>query len=974
MKTLRRFFKRLSSWATARKDEERLRAEIEAHIALQTDENIRAGLSTEEARREAVWKFGPIEAVKESYWEQRGLPSMETLIQDTRYALRRLRMAPAFTIATVLTLALGIGATTSIFTLVHAVLLKSLPVANPAELVRLGKEARCCYWGGYDQVKEFSLASYDLYKYFRKNTKEFGELAAFSASTHLLGVRRAGGTEPAQSFPGEYVSGNYFATFGINAYAGRLLTGVDDRPGAPEVAVMSHRLWQQKFGSDSSVIGDVFTFDNKPFTVVGIAPPGFFGDTLRNNPPDVFIPLNTSLVADDLHDQGLAWLDLIGRMRPGALRASIEAAMRVELKQWLLSHWGDMNANARANLPDQTLYLSPGGAGITSMREEYEHWLQILMAVTGFVLLIVCANVASLMLVRGMERRRQTSLSIALGAPTARVVRQPLIESILLSLCGGAAGLGIAFAGTSLILRFAFPSLRGLAEIPISATPSLAVLLFALGISVIVGAAFGIAPAWMATRVDPIEALRGASRSTARTGSFPRKMLVVVQAALSLVLLTVSGLLTAALHRLETQDFGFDQDRRIIAHMDPRLGGYRPGQLTPLFDRIHDSIARIPGVESVALCMYSPLNGNNWGANVWVDGQPPPGPKEDTFASMDRTTAAYFDAVGNPILRGRGIKEQDTAESRHVAVVNEAFARRFFGSQDPVGKHFGRLESQSSRLYEIVGVAKDARYLTFSLDKPVSPVFFLPGVQHDVPDNDPGSHYLQDIVIVTRPGVNLLVVQLTQAMASVDPNLPLIWIRPLSEQVANLFRQQRLIARLTSFFGILSLVLVCIGIYGVTAYNAGARVTEIGVRMALGASRRDAVAIILRGAFGLIVLGLVLGLPLTFAAGRFLGNQLYGMNPYNPFVVLTAVGALGLSAFLASLIPALRASRISPVEALRAEQGNCGQRDAGGPRRPGTPQTRVSDGRLKSVKSRDRERRWITRDKSVRVPRSHLAE
>jgi predicted permease len=917
MRTLRRFFKRLSSWASARRDEERLRAEIEAHIALQAEENIRAGLSAEEARREAVWKFGPVEAVKESYRQQRGLPLMETLIQDTRYALRRLRAAPAFTIATVLTLALGIGATTSVFTLVHAVLLRSLPVANPAELVRLGKEARCCYWNAYDQSNEYALASYDLYKYFRDNTKDLAGLSAFSASTHLLGVRH--GAEPAQSYPGEYVSGNYFATFGLHAYAGRVLTRADDRPGAPEVAVMSYRLWQERFGADPSVIGGAFTFDNKPFTVVGIVPPGFFGDTLRTNPPDFFIPLNTSLVADDLNNPEEAWLDLIGRMKPGATGAPAEAEMRVELKQWLLSHWGDMNANARANLSDQKLYLSPGGAGITSMREDYEHWLKILMTASGFVLLIVCANVANLMLVRGMERRRQTSLSIALGARTARVVRQPLIESILLSLCGGVAGLGIAFAGTSLILHFAFPSLRGLGEIPISASPSLVVLLFALGISVIVGAAFGMAPAWMATRVDPIEALRGASRSTARTGSLSRKMLVAAQAALSLVLLAASGLLTAALHRLETQDFGFDTDRRTIAHMDPRLGGYHPADLALLFDRIRDSFARIPGVESVALSMYSPLNGNNWGTNVWVDGQPPPGPKDDNFTSMDRTTAGYFEAIGNPILRGRGITEQDTAESRHIAVVNEAFARRFFRGQDPVGKHFGRLESQSSRLYEVVGVAKDARYLTLNLDKPVSPMFFLPGVQHDVPDNDPGSHYLQDIVIVTKPGVNLPVARLTQAMAAVDPNLPLISIRPLSGQVGNMFRQQRLIARLTSFFGILSLVLACIGMYGLTAYNAGSRVTEIGVRMALGASRRDAVAMILRGPFGLIVVGLVLGLPLTFAAGRFLGHQLYGSNPYDPFVLATAVAALGLSAFVASLIPALRVSRVSPAEALRAE-------------------------------------------------------
>lgn len=919
MRILRRFFKRLMSWTSARKDEERMRLEIEAHIALQTEENMRAGLPAEVARREAVLKFGPVEAVKESYREQRGLPSLDTLIQDTRYALRRLRKAPAFSIAVILTLALGIGATTSIFTLVHAVLLKSLPVANPSELVRLGKEARCCYWNAYDQPTEHSLVSYDLYKYFRDNSRGFAELAAFCARPHLLGVRRTGHPEPAQSYPGEYVSWNYFATFGINAYAGRVFTEADDRPGAPEVAVMSYRLWQQRFGGDASVIGGVFTIDNKPFTIVGITPPEFFGDTLRNNPPDFFIPMNTSLVADNVGDQELAWLNVIGRMKPGASRTSIEAEMRLELKQWLLSQWGEMEANARANFPNQTVYLRPGGAGITSMREQYDHWLHILMAVSGFVLLIVCANVANLMLVRGMERRPQTSLSIALGARTARVVRLPLIESILLSLCGGGAGLGIAYACTSVILHFAFPSLPGLAEIPINASPSLAVFLFALGISLIVGIAFGIAPAWMATRVDPMEALRGTNRSTARSGSGSRKTLVVVQAALSLVLLVLSGLLTAALHRLETQDFGFKQERRLIAHMDASLGGYRPAQITPLFAGIHDAVAKIPGVESVALCMFSPLSGSDWGTNVWVDGQPPPGSPEDNTSSMNRVTAGYFEAIGNPILRGRGITEQDTAESLHVAVVNESFARKYFGNQDPVGKHFGRIESQSSRLYEVVGVAKDARHATYDLDKPVQPLIFLPAVQYDVPNNDPGSHYLDDIVIVTKPGVNLSVAQLTQAMASVDPNLPLIWVRPLSEQVSSVFRQQRLIARLASFFGILSLVLACIGMYGVTAYNAGSRVTEIGVRMALGASRPEAAALILRGALALILVGLILGLPLTFAAGRFLGSQLYGLNPYDPHVVLTAVAALALSAFLASLIPALKASRISPAEALRRE-------------------------------------------------------
>jgi predicted permease len=589
--------------------------------------------------------------------------------------------------------------------------------------------------------------------------------------------------------------------------------------------------------------------------------------------------------------------------------------MRVELKQWLRAHWGEMDANARAVFSDQTLYLMPGGAGITSMREQYEHWLQILMMVSGFVLLIVCANVANLMLVRGMERRRQTSLSIALGARPYRVISQTLTESLLLSLFGGAAGLGLAFGCTRLILHFTFAS----SAVPISASPSIPVLLFALAVSLLTGIVFGIAPAWMATRVDPIEALRGAGRSTARTGSFSRKTLVVLQTAFSLALLTSSGLLTAALYSLEHQDFGFQQDSRVITKIDPRLAGYRRDQLTPLYQRIHDSFAAMPGVSAVAVCSYSPLTGNNWGSNVWMDGRPAPGPKEDSFAWMDRVTADFLDVVGSPIVRGRGITGEDTATSRHVAVVNQAFARKYFKNEDPIGKYFGRLESRTSRLYEIVGIAKDARYMTFKLDKPIDPLYFLPEAQHELPETDPGSHFLHDIVIVTRPGVSLSVAQVTQAMAAVDPNLPVISIRPLSEQVTGVFRQQRLIARITSLFGILSLLLAGIGMYGVTAYNAGCRTTEIGVRMALGANRSDAVRLILGGAFWLIICGIAVGMPLAFAAGRFLGNQLYGVNPFSLPVTFVAVAALGLSALVASLVPALRTSRISPVEALRAE-------------------------------------------------------
>jgi predicted permease len=928
MRALRRFLQRSSAWARRCGDERRLQAEIEAHLAMQTADNLRAGLSPVEARRQAVLKFGGVEAMREGYRDQKGLPLVETLIQDTRYALRRLRLAPAFTFTTVLTLALGIGATTSIFTLVYAVMLKSLAVANPNELFRLGKEAWCCYSNGYSQDKGFSLVSYDLYKYLRDKTKGFSELAAFSQVEPNFGVRREGVSEVAQGYPGEFVSGNYFAMFGVNAYAGRTLSAKDDVANAPPVVVMSYRLWQQRYGSDPSVIGSVFDLDEKPFTVVGITPPGFFGDQLRNSPPDFFLPLNTEPVIEadaDLNKYSLHWLDVIGRIRPGVTPGSLEAGMRVELKQWLRSHWGEMSADDRIKFPEQTLFLRPGGGGITSMRQEYEHWLQILMLAAGFVLLIVCANVANLMLVRGMERRRQTSLSMALGAQVPRLMRQALTESVLLAMVGGAAGLAIAFAGTRLILHFAFPPVSGIAGIPVSASPSMPVLLFAFGVSLITGLAFGVGPAWMTTRVDPIEALRGASRSTARTGSGARKTLVVCQAALSLALLSAAGLLTAALHSLQNQNLGIVLERRIVMNIEPRLAGYGYEQLTPLYRRIRDSLSSIPGISAVALCTYSPQNGNQWGGFVWVDGHPAPGPHEDISASWDRITAGYFEATGNPIIRGRGISEQDTATSRHVAVVNEAFAHKFFKNEDPIGKYFGRIGIGSQRQYEIVGVVKNIRNVKDNLDKPVGPFYFLPEAQHDIAADgggkevSPGSHFLHDIVIVTRPGTNFSDAQLRQAIGSIDPNLPVLAIRTLKEQVAVQFTQQNLIARLTSLFGVLSLVLSSIGLYGVTAYNVGRRINEIGVRLALGADRGNIVSLILRGAFALILFGLVIGLPLSFAAGRVLGNQLYGMNPYNPVVTFVAIGALAFAALAASLIPAFRASFISPVEALRVE-------------------------------------------------------
>jgi predicted permease len=919
MRALKRFFRRCTWWTAAARDEESLRAEIEQHIALQTAENLRAGLSPVEARRQALLKFGNVEAIKAVYRDERGLPIIETLIQDTRHAFRRLRLAPVFTIVTVLTLAFGIGATTSIFTLVHAVLLKSLPVKDPATLYRLGKESHCCYIAGFSQQDEWSIVSYDLYTHLRDHTRGFAELTAFEDSTPILGVRRPGSSDPAESYPGEFVAGNYFTTFGIGAYAGRLLAPADDQPSAPPVAVMSYRLWQDRYTSDPTIIGAVLNLDDKPFTIVGIAPAGFFGDSLRNPSPDFFMPLNTEPVIDveaDLRLPFQHWLELMGRIQPGADPRSIEAEMRVNLKQWLLSHWSDMGASDRAKFPEQTLNLAPGGAGIASMRERYQLWLQILMVASAFVLLVVCANVANLMLVRGLERRRDNSLSVALGAPISRVMREPLLESLLLSFFGGAAGLAIEFAATRVILRLAFPSIPGQSGVPIDASPSIPVLLFALGVSVVTGLIFGITPAWMAARVDPIEALRGSSRATPRAGSRSRQSLVVMQTALSLVLLTTAGLLTAAFARLENQNFGFDQDNRLVATINPRLAGYQPDQLHLLYQRIRESIGNIPGVASVSLSLYSPPGGG-WRSGVWVDGHPDPGPKEDSTSSWNSVTTGYFESVSTPVLQGRSFSEQDTADSPKVTVVNESFARRYFHGEDPIGKYFGA-RSTMRRAFQIIGVVRDARYFTRGIDQPTGPMYFTPEAQADY-THSAGALFLHDIVIVSRPGAGTSPASVTQAMAAVNSNLPVISIYTMRDQVAGKFTQPRLIARLTSFFGILSLLLAYIGLYGVTAYNAGARTSEIGVRMALGADRADIVRLVLKGSFALIFWGLLIGIPLTLAASRYLSSQLYGASPYDPVVFLSAIGALVLSVLVASVIPAFRASLITPLAALRAE-------------------------------------------------------
>lgn len=846
------------------------------------------------------------------------------ILDDIRYAMRQFAHAPGFTATAILTLALGIGATTAIFTLVHAVLLRSLPVAKPSELYRVGDVENCCVNGGLQD--DWSLFSYDKYKTFRDNTPGFSELAAFQSGRGLIGARRAGSNQPAQSLLIQYVSGNYFSMFGIGAYDGRVFTQADDRQGADPVAVMSYRTWQEKYGKDLSVVGSSFVFNGHPFTVIGVAPPRFYGDRMESSPA-FWLPLNTEPLIDGtsniLQFPQQDWLDLIGRIAPGTDPKKLEAQLQVELKQWLLSPVSKLEQREQGLVPKQTLHLSPGGAGVQMMRDEYQSGLHLLMWVTAFVLLIACANVANLMLVRAASRRQHTAVRTALGATRSRQIMQVLTESTFLALVGGIVGVGLAFWCTRLILRLAFHD----QHVSISATPSLPVLAFTFGISLLTGILFGVAPAWLMAHADPADALRGAYRSTQHSGGWTQRALVVTQAALSLVLLCAAGLLTQSLRNMEHQNFGFQTANRYIFHLDPDMAGFKADQLLPLYRQLHENLAAIPGVNQVSFTLYTPMEGNNWSETVYIEGQPlPPPDSNENNASWVRASDGYFESIGTRILKGRGITDQDTATANRVAVVNETFAKHFFKDGDAIGKHFGDLDPKYAASFEIVGVTEDTQY--WEPTSKIRPMFFLPQAQWrpHVANEDPRfqafedrSHFLNSAVLMTRGAVPGLEQQVRQALSQLSPDLALIDFKSFAQQVDGNFSQSDMLAKLTSLFGVLALVLASVGLYGVTAYSVERRTSEIGIRMALGADRLNVLKLVLRSAFLQIAAGLVIGVPATILAGYAMSAQLFGVKPYAPGILLVTTLVLTAAALIATLLPARKAATLEPIRALRTE-------------------------------------------------------
>jgi predicted permease len=830
----------------------------------------------------------------------------------------------------VLTLGLGIGATTAIFTLVQQVMLKSLPVTKPSELYRIGKTIHCCGWGGYTQEDDFSIFSWDLYKHFRDNTPQFVDLAALQGGNQELGVRRAGSQQPVDTRNSQFVSGNFFQTFGVGAWMGRVLTPADDVEGAPPVAVMSYRVWKEKYGGDPSVVGAVYQIDEHPFTVVGVAAPGFFGAKLAGwGMPDFWIPVTTEPLLNGpttrLKQPSQHWLDVIGRVKPGTDPKQLEAQLRVELHDWQASHVAEMVPQEKEIWQQQKLYLSPGGAGVDDMREQYEEGLTLLLAAAGCVLLVACANIANLLLARGLKNRQQTSVRIALGASRGRLVRKALVESVTLGVVGGAVGIGVAYAGTRLMVHLAFEIASSSNYVPIEATPSLPVLLFTLGIAVLTGVLFGIAPAWMTSHAEPVEALRGARGSTGTKARWPQKALVITQAAMSLVLLSAAAMLGQSLRNLEHQNYGFQMQGRYVAWIDPQVANLKPEELDPLFREIQTRLCAIPGVRKVSSELYAPMSGDSWNTGVHLEGKPEPDAKSDYGAMWLRVTPGFFETLGNPILMGRPILDSDTGSTRNVAVVNEAFAKRFFKGENPIGRHFGPDKAKYAGMYEIVGVAGDMRYNSYGMKDPPRPMFFLAEAQSapfkdaDEIEGEVWSHYLYNVVLWAPGNPANLEAQVRSALGEIDPNLVLATVDPYQHLLDAAFAQQNMIATLTLLFGGLALVLAAVGLYGVTAYTVEQRTSEIGVRMALGADRSNVVKMVLRGAFRQVGVGLLIGIPAAIGAGKLIADQLFGVKAWDPMMLGGATLLLGLAALVAALVPAQRAAGLDPVVALRAE-------------------------------------------------------
>jgi predicted permease len=893
--------------------------ELRFHFESQVADKVASGIAESEARRLTRIEFGGIAQIKEDCRERRGTMGFESLLQDVRYALRQLVKAPAFTITAVLTLALGIGANAAIFTLVNSVLLKNLPVADPGALVRIGDQDQCCARSTASADGDYSIFSTYMYKEFKKYP-EFENLAAMQSGFKYRDIiaRKEGSRNLARSAMGEFVSGNYFSVFGLQPAAGRLLADSDGATGAPNTAVMSYETWQRDYNSDPAIVGSTFWVNTKPVTIVGVAPKGFYGDRLASAPPNLYLPIHSmpAMLGDGYVDSDTAWLYLVGRLKPGVAWEPLQQKLSAQLKNYYSTSKVYSSAHDRPLLDRLHVVLTPAAGGIQDMQLAYGERLRLLMWIAGLVLLIACANIANLLLVRGMRRMGEMSVRTALGARRGRIVRQLLTESVVLALLSGVAALAVSYGGARMLLALEF---TGGEHVPIHASPSWQVLAFALGISIVTGVLFGVAPAWICAHAEPADALRSGTRTTAGGATFLQRSLVVVQAAFSLVLLVGAGLFTQSLNKLESTDMKLDATNRYVIQVNPQAAGFSLAQLEALARTMEERFHAVPGVVKVGLSTYTPMESNNEDWGVQIQGQPW---LRRQGASLVKANADYFDAVGTHVLMGRGIEPKDTATAPLVAVVNQAFVKTFFKpGENPIGHRFGPPGPVSPGDYEIVGVVEDTAYTSVKWKDHA--MYFVPLMQHPAVASanvDPNYDvYIGRILLETaRPMADMETVA-RRTLAGINPNLSVIKFQTFEAQIGDQFTSERMLSRLTLLFGALALLLASIGLYGVTAYAVARRTQEIGIRMALGARRTRVVGMVMRDAFHQTALGLVIGIPVSIVCVRFVKTQLYEITGVSAVAMAGAIATLAIAACIAALVPARRAASIDPVKALRTE-------------------------------------------------------
>lgn len=916
MRPLRSFFSRLKALPMSGRHDADLARELEAHIQMLVDDNIRAGMPPDEARRQACLVLGGVASVEESCRDRRGFPFLRSVAQDTRYALRLLRRSPVFTIVAVLTLAIGIGATTAIFTLIDAVLLKSLPVRDPGGLVVVGT-GRGQGVGSAALGERFSLFSFDLYQHLRA-TNLFDDLSAVQSATSQVAVRREGAAD-GPSVHVKLVSGNYFSVLGINAEFGRTLIPDDDTPSASPVAVVSHHYWTEELRSDPSVIGSVIHINRVAAQVIGVAPAGFFGETLTPDPPAVWLPLQANRLLDPervlLDQPDSHWLYPIGRLRQGVTHAAAEAQLTATVQRWLLSRRGEsMPDRIRTAIGHSSVPLTPGGSGITQMQRYYASSLRLLLGISAVVLLIVCANIANLLLARGTARRGENAVRAAVGATPRRLIRQALTESLSLALAGGALGVVIASAATKVLLAVAF---RGQGYVPIETRPDARVLAFAFALSCCAALVFGLLPA-----------LRGAdaaifSRIKSPAGSFGLgNALIVAQVALSVVVLAAAGSFARSLAKMSNQHFGYDRDQILVANVEPARAGYDFNRLTGLYQRLDARLRAIPGVENVSLSRYSPFNRCCWGEDIAVDGYIP-AKDEDRDSLLNTVSSRYFETLGTRVLAGRAIDERDTATSPPVAVVTQAFVRRFFPGENPLGKRIGIGDDMKGHgNISIVGVVEDGKYDDIGMD--AMPMAFLPFFQKTQTDpvdiaEEQEHSFIRTIEIRGRGNAALLGTEVRRALAEVEPDMPILEMNTIGRDINLMLNQQNVISSLAGFFGLLALALTAIGLYGLMSWLVQRRTSEIGVRSALGAGRGDIAAMVMKNTLARCAAGVSIGVPAAFAAVRLLRSQLFEISPADPWNAIGPALAVIIASAAAGYLPASRASRLEPMKALKYE-------------------------------------------------------